>query len=69
MRHLIIVARDRPDVYEDLKRQFQTNAALEILYDRRQPAAADGTLRADRRAHRQTHDRLSTHGHILIRVA
>ncbi|MBI2202390.1 MAG: hypothetical protein HYU41_00815 [Candidatus Rokubacteria bacterium] len=69
MQHLIIVARDRPDIYEDLKRQFQTNAALRILYDRRQPAASNGDHVPDRRSRRQTDDRLSTHGHILIRVA
>jgi hypothetical protein len=35
VRYLVIVARDRPDLYGPLADQFGTNASVEVLVDRR----------------------------------
>jgi hypothetical protein len=34
-RYLFIVARDRPEIYAELRHQFEGNADVEVLVDRR----------------------------------
>ena len=57
-RHLFIVARDQPDLWAHLAREFRGETGVEVLLDRRrterrrsaQPAAED-RRRRDRREH------------------
>ncbi len=57
-RHLFIVARDQPDLWVHLAREFRGEAGVEVLLDRRRterrrsakPAAED-RRRRDRREH------------------
>ncbi len=35
MRHVVIVAGDRPDLYEQFRRQFRRDRMIEVLFDRR----------------------------------
>ena len=46
-RYLFIVVRDRPDIYEELRQQFEGNADVEVLVDRRQ---------VERRVHQESRD-------------
>ncbi len=46
-RYLFIVARDRPEIYAELRQQFEGNADVEVLVDRRL---------ADRRVRQESRD-------------
>jgi hypothetical protein len=46
-RYLFIVARGHPEVYADLKQQFQDNPDVEVFLDRRV---------SDRRQHQEGHE-------------
>lgn len=57
-RHLFIVARDQPDLWAYLAREFQGEAGVEVLLDRRRMqrrqsarTTADDRRRRDRREH------------------
>ena len=72
-RHLFIVARDQPDLWAHLAREFRGEAGVEVLLDRRraqrrrstQPAAAD-RRRRERRAHPPIDQDLSTMNFALV---
>jgi hypothetical protein len=46
-RYLFIVARGRPEIYAELRHQFEGNADVEVLVDRRL---------ADRRVHQESRE-------------
>lgn len=35
MRHLVIVARDRPELHDDFRRRFNDDSSVSVIFDRR----------------------------------
>jgi hypothetical protein len=72
LRYLVIVARDRPDLYEQLTRQFANDANVRVMFDRRlteDDAAAEDPRRANRRhANMQVLAKLWLAGYAVVRV-
>jgi hypothetical protein len=61
---LLIISREYPERYEFLKRAFASRKEVEVMLDRRSPAATPPNQ--DRRA-RRTETQLRTHGWVLVR--
>ena len=77
MRHVVIVARDRPDLYDNFLRQFRRNRRVAVLVDRR---VADRRQRDEARIpnRRQEQRRISAvdvnaslwlDGYVIVRTA
>ena len=73
-RDLYIVAANRKDLYEQLRRQFAGNASVEIILDRRKlerrrggSGVANDQRRADRRVRDDAH-LLKTLGVVLVSI-
>jgi len=71
-RHLYVVATDRRDLFESLRRQFADDPNVEVILDRREgarvaprPATPAERRRADRRQMEQSH-LLRTLGVVLV---
>lgn len=69
-RYLIIVARDQPDLYEYLAKQFSGDGEVEVLLDRRQRIRAREPERrqADRQPRRGFSDGLRSLGVVVTRM-
>lgn len=72
-RHLLIVARSEPTVYEYVKRTFAGEDSVEVIMDRRlgerrraSASAAVERRRADRRSAPPIHDRLRSPGWAVV---
>lgn len=50
-RALVVVARDRPEVWQSLTRQFAGSADVQVLLDRRQCDRRQGDRRQQSRTH------------------
>ena len=76
LRHLVIVARDRPDLHDDMQRRFAGNASVDVIFDRRlgerreRAVARDRDLRdADRRqSDEDVQAGLWVAGYLLVRA-
>lgn len=71
MRHLVIVARDRPDLLDSLKDRFATDGGVDVLIDRRSGVdRPDPEIDLDER--RQSSDdveaRLWVEGYVIVRL-
>lgn len=74
MRHLVIVARDRPDVFESLIHRFAGDGDVDVLLDRRAThehvISRPAVLVEDRRQHLEDVDaRLWVEGYVIVRLA
>ncbi len=77
MRHVLIVARDRPDLYDDFRVRFARRGNVEILIDRRvadRRQRDEGRIPNRRREQRRTSAAdvkaaLWTEGYIIVRTA
>lgn len=76
-RHLFIVARQQPDLFSYLAREFSAEPDVTVILDRRQgerrtarrpPARADRRQR-DRRAKAEIVGQLATLGYAFVRLA
>lgn len=72
MRHLVIVARDRPDLLDSLKHRFSSDAGVDVLIDRRTgldrpepPTHADDR----RQSPEDVEARLWVEGYVIVRLA
>ncbi len=77
MRHALIVARDRPDLYEDFRLHFARSVHVEVFVDRR---IADRRQRDERRIPNRRREQrrtsaidttaaLWTEGYVIVRMA
>jgi hypothetical protein len=48
MQHLVIVARDRPDLHDELRRRFANNALIDVIFDRRLGERREGAVVRER---------------------
>lgn len=72
MRHIVIVARDRPELLDSLKHRFATDGGVDVLIDRRTALdRPDPKIDVDER--RQNSDdveaRLWVEGYVIVRLA
>jgi hypothetical protein len=76
-RHLFIVARQQPDLFSYLSREFSAEPDVTVIVDRRQgerrralqPAAADRRQTSDRRLQVEIVGQLSTLGYAFVRLS
>jgi hypothetical protein len=75
-RHLFVVSRDHPRLYEYLIERFQDDRDVEVILDRRvrerrqNSTAADADRRrGDRRTRQNLDQELTTHSHVVITLA
>ena len=66
-RLLYVVARDRPDLYEALRKKFLESSRLAIVLDRRDTPAPPGTVRDERRC-LVVEEALRTRGWARVRI-
>ena len=65
MTSLVIVARDRPDLFEQLANRFAREPHVRVMFDRRQGLAPTGD--GERRlAEEAANERLRTEGFIIV---
>jgi hypothetical protein len=74
MRHLVIVARDRPELFESLAHRFAQDGGVDVLVDRRSgratPIARAVATADDRRQNQERVDaRLWVEGYVVVRLA
>jgi hypothetical protein len=71
MRHLVIVARDRPELLESLKGRFAGDTGVDVLIDRRTGLAspAPAIYSDDRRQQAEDVEaRLWVEGYVIVRL-
>jgi hypothetical protein len=73
MRHLVIVARDRPELFESLTHRFAGDAGVDVLLDRRVRPPHFDTLSSvaaeDRRqSPEDVEARLWVEGYVIVRL-
>lgn len=72
MRHLVIVARDRPELLDSLKGRFAKDTGVNVLVDRRigREVPVASTHRDDRRQQGEDVEaRLWVEGYVIVRLA
>ncbi len=74
MRHLVIVARDRPELFESLTHRFASDADVDVLLDRRvRPPHVDPQRVVHSEDRRQSPEdveaRLWVEGYVIVRLA
>lgn len=68
MSQLIVVSRQRPKLYERLKRAFAGNRSVEVILDRRKDDPSQGAANGHvRPLDRRTADRVRTAGWTVVR--
>jgi hypothetical protein len=72
MRHLVIVARDRPELFESLTHRFAADRGVDVLVDRRlgrsHAVPAEGS--DDRRQNAESVEaRLWVEGYVVVRLS
>jgi hypothetical protein len=72
-RHLFIVSRDQPGLYEFLQQEFSEHSDVDVVLDRRQgerrrssPARPDDRRQSDRRAPRGLEAEIQTRGYAIV---
>jgi len=76
-RHLFIVARQQPDLFSYLSREFSAEPDVTVIVDRRQgerrraprPATAERRQQSDRRLQAGVVGHLSTLGYAFVRLS
>lgn len=70
MRHLVIVARDRPDLLDSLKGRFAADGGVDVLIDRRSGADRPDPASDERRQNADDAEaRLWVEGYVIVRLA
>lgn len=74
MRHLVLVARDRPELFASLTHRFAGDRGVDVLIDRRlgraQPIAPPAVTSDDRRQNPEgVEARLWVEGYVVVRLA
>ena len=70
MRHLLIVARDHPELVEQFQERFKSNTHLEIVVDRRRTTTGSSRTEGERRAGVDDVDaKLWVNGYVLVRTS
>ncbi|MBI2204688.1 MAG: hypothetical protein HYU41_12635 [Candidatus Rokubacteria bacterium] len=67
MRHLVIVARDRPELFENLTRRLPSSPSLQVVMDRRHTAPATART-PERRGTDEDAPALWVQGFIIVRA-
>lgn len=66
MRIFIVVAKNRPDLYQYFVAGFEGVEGIEVILDRRLGVATEA--QGDRRRARDIYDELQTRGFVIVRL-
>jgi hypothetical protein len=70
LRVIVVVARDRPDLFGYFEKVFEDMPDIKVLLDRRlaPPSEASATTTPSRRERQDVYDELQQRGFVMIRL-
>lgn len=71
MRIFVVVAKNRPDLYQYFSSSFAGVSSIEVIMDRRIGDASPdppGSVQTDRREARNIYDELELRGFVIVRL-
>jgi len=68
-RKLFVVSKDRPEVFQSLRRAIAGEPGVEVIYDRRLPGKAASREQVDRRVAPDLNGQLRERGFAVVHLA